>query len=104
VEALGTDTNKPKSKNVLDILTPREGRLDAARVKESAAIAFLADFHAAYKDVVHAQATAAATASGVQPIPATPTFTIDKKVLKGKLPEPRDGWKDAKEKNAQSAS
>ncbi len=93
VEALGTDRNKPENKSVLDILTPREGRLDATRVRESVAIAFLADFHAADKDVVQAQATAAAATSRVPPTLATPTVTIDKKVMKRKLPEPRDGWK-----------
>ncbi len=44
------------------------------------------------------QATVAATASGVLPTPATttsPTVIVDKKIMKRKLPEPRDGWKDA---------
>jgi hypothetical protein len=91
VEALGTDRNKSENKSVLDILTLREGRLDAARVRESVAIAFIADFHAADKVVVQAQATLAAATSGVPPIPTTPTVTIDTKVMKRKLPEPRDG-------------
>ena len=98
MESLGTDRNKPENKSVLDILALRESRLDVALVRESTAIAILANFHVADKSVIQAQATAAAAASGVLPTPATttsPTVTIDKKNMKRKLPEPRDGWKDA---------
>ena len=98
MEALGINKNKPENKNALDILTLRESRLDAARVREAAAMVLLADFLAAEKAAVQAQATAATAASGVLPLPATVTVTIDKKVMKRELPKPRHGLKDASSK------
>jgi hypothetical protein len=95
VEALGVNKNKPENMNVLDILTLREGRLEAARIWEAAALVALSIFLAAEKAALQAQATAAAAACAVSPTSATPTVTIDRKLMKRKLPEPRDRWKDA---------
>jgi hypothetical protein len=98
VEALDTDRNKPENKSVLDILTLRDSRLNATLIRESAAIAILANFHVTDKAVIQALATVAAASFVVLPTPATttsPTITIDKKIMKRKLPKPRDNWKDA---------
>ena len=75
VEVLGTDRSKSENKSVLDILTLREGRLDASLVKEADAIAILANFYTGNKAPIQAQAIATAAAFGVAPIPATPTVT-----------------------------
>ena len=91
VEALGVNKSKPENKNVLDILTLREGRLDAARIREAAALDALYVFLAAGKVALQAQATTAAAASAVSPSSATLAVTIDKKLMKRKLPDPRDG-------------
>jgi hypothetical protein len=50
-------------------------------------------------DISAVQAQAAATVAMTNPaVPATtplPTTLAEKKIIKRKLPEPRDGWKDS---------
>ena len=98
VEALGTKMNAPENKSVLDILALRERRLDATLIREDTSVANLTTFCVAETSVLHAQAEAAAPAPVIS-APTVPTTTskavADKKILKRKLPEPRDGWKDA---------
>ncbi len=87
-------TIKPK----LDILRVREGRLDAARIRESSALSLCSNCLIAESSA--AQAQAAATYALATPNVATTTTPLtttlaDKKIIKRKLPEPRDGWKDS---------
>jgi hypothetical protein len=105
IDALGIALNAPENKSVLDILAMRDRRLEAALVTEANAIAVLTNFCLAENSVLRAQS---ATASAALPKPpgavaATPTTTTvpytsngisDKKIMKRKLPEPRDIWKD----------
>ena len=44
MEALSVNMNKPENKNVLDILTLREGHLDASRIRETSALDALSVF------------------------------------------------------------
>ena len=79
----------------------RERRLDAALVKESNAIENSTNFSIADKSALHAQSAAATTAlapsSGdvgtttTTTMLSTPNDISGKKILKRKLPEPRDG-------------
>ena len=99
VEALGTAVNLPENKGVLDILAVKERRLDAALARENTAAANLTAFCVAESSVLQAQAAAAAPAPvfSAPTVPATtPSKSVaDKKIMKRKLPEPIDGWKDA---------
>jgi hypothetical protein len=104
VQQLGLTVNKPENKPGLDILAMRERRLDAALDREANAIEKLIEFCVADKSASHAQSVAATAAfpppSGVGA--ATTTTTVPskalgasvKKIMKRKLPEPVDGWKD----------
>jgi hypothetical protein len=95
LEVLGTDRNKPENKSVLDILTLRMSRLDKALDRETAIIANLTKIRVAEEAVVNAQAAALATTSGIATTTTTttttPTVAANKKIMKRKLPEPRDG-------------
>jgi hypothetical protein len=94
VEALGTAMNAPENKSVLDILTLRECRLDAALGRENTTTANLTNFCVAERSVVHAQAAATTTASAISapPVPTTTSKAVaGKKIMKRKLPKPRDG-------------
>ncbi len=76
----------------------REKRLDAARVREAAALSLLSNCLIADTSAAQAQASAAAAlATPTVATTTTPltTTTAEKKIVKRKLPEPRDGWKDA---------
>jgi hypothetical protein len=99
VEALGIERNKPENKNALDILALRLSRLDKALDRETKAIANLTNCRVAQEAAFQAQAAVlAATIGGATTTTmttTTPTTASDKKVMKWKLPEPRDGWKDA---------
>ena len=96
--------NAPKNKSVFDILVMRKRRLDAALVMESKAIEKFTNFCIAKKSALHAQsatvADALTPASGVvgttttTTVSFTPSGIFGKKIMKRKLPEPRDGWKD----------
>jgi len=83
---------------VLDILALLERRLDAARIREVAAINNLVNCCITDNNNLHAQAAAAATAIAPPSVGATtspsPTSTSKNKITKRKLPEPRVGWKD----------
>jgi hypothetical protein len=85
--------NKPE----IDILGVRERRLEAARLRETYALALLANCLMADNRAVQAQE--AATAATATPAFATTTSltttTAEKKIVKRKLPEPRDEWKDS---------
>jgi hypothetical protein len=89
-----------ENKSVLDILAMRDRRLDAALVRESNAISTLANFCVAEKDALHAQSGAAlspplgAGATTTTAAPATSLGTSSNTIMKRKLPEPNDGWKD----------
>ncbi len=86
----------PRNIYLFNILTIREGRLDAARIREIAAMALLSNCLIVHSSA--AQTNAAATAATALPATATTpltTTTAEKKVIKRKLPEPRDGWKDS---------
>jgi hypothetical protein len=99
VEALGTAMNLLENKSVLDILAIKERRLDAALVRENTSVANLTAFCVAESSVLHAQAAATAPAPvfSAPTVPATTSSkaVADKKIMKRKLPEPSDGWKDA---------
>jgi hypothetical protein len=95
VEALSTaDQAEPGNKFKLDILL-REGLLDAARTRETTALALLSNCLIADSSAAQAQA-AATTAMALPAATTTPLTTTpaEKKIIKRKLPEPRDGWKD----------
>ena len=103
VNNLGTVMNAPKNKNVLDVLAMRERRLDASLVRESNVVATLSHFCVAEKGALQAQSAAASAAltppTGVVATttiiaPATSAGASSKKIMKRKLPEPNDGWKD----------
>jgi hypothetical protein len=82
----------------------RERRLDAALAREANAIKKLNEFCVADMSASQAQSAAAATAfsppSGVgvatttTTVPSTTLGASGKKIMKRKLPEPVDGWKD----------
>ncbi len=81
--------NKPK----LDILGVRERRLDAVLVREAAAMSNLANYMIADSSAAQTQSTAT-VATTVPAVPATTPLsitTVEKKIIKRKLPEPRDG-------------
>jgi hypothetical protein len=97
--------NEPENKSVLDVLAMRERRLDGALAREANAIDKLTEFCIADKSASHAQSVAAAAAfsppSGVgaattttTTVPSTTSCASNKKIMKRKLPEPVDGWKD----------
>jgi hypothetical protein len=105
VDALGIALNATKNKSVLEILALRERRLDAALVRETNAIANFTNFCIAEKSVLYAQLAAAATAlappsdvanatTTTANVPSTSIGISDKEIMKKKLFEPRDGWKD----------
>jgi len=80
-----------------------ERRFDAAFVRESNTISTHANFCVAEKGALYAQSATAASAlappSGVvatttAATPATSIGTSNKKIMKRKLPEPNNGWKD----------
>ena len=97
VEALGTAQLAPENKSALDILALRERWLDATRILESIAIRNLTNYCIADNNVLQAQATSASTAIAPSADSATtsnfPASPSEKKNMKRKLPEPRDGWK-----------
>ena len=103
VNILGTVMNDPENKSVLDILAVRERRLDASLVRESNAFATLSNFCVAEKGALQAQSAAAivaltppidVVATTTTTTPATLAGSSSKKIMKRKLPEPNDGWKD----------
>ena len=106
VEALGDARTEPENRAIVDLLNLRESRLDAARDREATFTAAFSNYCIAEKTTLQAQAnataalaSAAAAASSATNASAgttTPTPTVaEKKVMKRKLPEPRDGWKDS---------
>jgi hypothetical protein len=82
--------NKPN----IDIRVERKRQLEVARLRETTALSLLVNCPIADNNVVKAQAVA--TAATVTPTVATNTpltsITAEKKIMKRKLPEPRDGW------------
>ena len=103
VTDLGTAMNAPENKSVFNILAMREHRLDAALVRESNAISTLSHFCVAEKGALHAQSAAAAadlfppigtSATTTSTSQATSAGAFSKKIMKRKLPEPNDSWKD----------
>jgi hypothetical protein len=98
VEALSAAEHaEPGNKSKIDILGMRERRLEAARLRETAALSLLANCLIAESSAVHAQAAvnaATATPTIATTTPLT-TTNAEKKIIKRKLPEPRDGWKDS---------
>jgi hypothetical protein len=89
VEALGTTLNAPENKSVLDILTLRERRLDAALGRENTTIANLIIFCVAERSVLQAQAAATAMASAISapPVPTTTSKAVaDKKDYEEEAP------------------
>jgi membrane protein YqaA with SNARE-associated domain len=95
--------NSPENKSVLDILAMRESRLNAAIARESNAIATLSNFCVTEKSVLYAQSEAVlavlappfgAVASTTTTTPATSLGSSGKRIIKRKLPEKNDGWKD----------
>ena len=105
VHQIGMTVNEPENKVVLDVLAMRERRFDAALAKEANALQKLTNFCVADKSASHAQSAAAAPAfappSGVgaattttTAVPSTTLGASSKKIMKRKLPEPVDGWKD----------
>jgi hypothetical protein len=95
VEALGAALNAPENKSVLDILALMERRLDTPIVTEETTVANLATFCVAEKSVLHAHASAAAPAPVISALTVQTSTTskadADKKIMKRKLPGPRDG-------------
>jgi hypothetical protein len=85
---------EPDNKSILNILAVREKRLDAARVREAATLSLLSNCLIADNSAAQVQATtAAALATPTVATTTTPstTTTAEKKIVKRKLPEPRDG-------------
>ncbi len=94
VEALGHVAQAdPANKLKLDILKPRERRLETARDRETAAMSNLTNCLIADSSVVHARAaaTVATTIPIVSAITPLSISTTEKKIIKRKLPEPCDG-------------
>jgi hypothetical protein len=86
----------PRNTYIFNILTIREGKLDAARIRETTALSLLSNCLIAQSSA--AQANAAPTAATALPAATTTPLTTTsakKKVIRRKLPEPRDGWKDS---------
>jgi hypothetical protein len=104
VQQIGLTVNEPENKSVLDVLAMRERRLDAALAMETNAIEKLTEFCVADKSASQAQSAAAATAFSPPPgvgvatttttVPSTALGASNKKIMKRKLPEPVDGWKN----------
>jgi hypothetical protein len=99
VQQLGTAVNLPENKPAMDILAMRERRLEAALVREANALQRHSDFCIADKDASKAQAVAAAAVVAAPAVGGSATTTTTKsasgkKIMKRKLPEPVDGWKD----------
>ena len=98
VQALSAaEQAEPGNKSKFDILVVREGRLEAARLRETAALSMLSNCLIAESSAVQAQAAAIAATATPTAATTTPltTTAAEKKIIKRKLPEPRDGWKDA---------
>jgi hypothetical protein len=105
---IGFTVNEPENKGVLDVLAMREHRLDAALAREANAVQKLTEFCVTDKSASHAQLAAVAAAfappSGVGAattttrVPSTTLGASRKKIMKRKLPEPVDGWKDHADK------
>jgi len=91
---------RPGKKSALLILALRERRLDAVCIRETTAISNLSNCCIADNIVLQTQASPAAYAIAPPAIGASttstiPASTLEKKIMKRKLPEPRDGWKDS---------
>jgi hypothetical protein len=104
VEALGAAAGTPEYAAAIDVLAMRERRLDSALGREANALQKLTDFCVADKSAIQAQSAAAAAALSPPPgtggattsttVPSSSTGALSKKLMKRKLPEPDDGWKD----------
>ncbi len=79
-------------------------RLDAARVIEANSVSNLGTCRIEDKIAVHAQAVALTAAlappaivatTPILPAPPATSVTPENKIMKRRLPEPRDGWKDS---------
>ena len=98
---LGNAQSAPENKGALDVLALRKRRLDAARLREVVAIGNLSNYCIAVSSALHAQVTSAAAAIAPRngavatSVPSTSIGNPDIKIMKRKLPEPRDGWKDS---------
>ena len=96
--------NTPKNIATLDALAMKERRLEAALIREANAIDKSTNFCVADKGASQAQSAAAVTAFVPSPgavgattttiVPSTSLGASNKKIMKRKLPEPVDGWKD----------
>ena len=98
VEALSAaEQARPGNKSNIDILGLRERRLEAARLREAAALSLLANCLIADSSAVQAQAAATAATATLTIATTTPLTitTAEKKIIKRKLPEPRDRCKDS---------
>ena len=104
VEALGAAVNTPEHAAAIDVLVMRERRLDSALGREANALQKLTDFCVADKSALQAQSAAAAAILSPSPVvggattsttvPSSSASALSKKLIKRKLPEPDDGWKD----------
>jgi len=104
VQPIGLTMNEPENKVVLDVLAMRERRLDAALAREANAVEKLTEFCVADKSASQTQSAGAATAfspplgvgaaTTTATVPSTALGASSKKIMKRKLPEPVDGWKD----------
>ena len=93
VQALSAaEQAEPGNESKLDILVVREGRLEAARLRETSALSLLANCLIAESSAVQPQAIATA-ATATPTVATTPltTTAAEKEITKRKLPEPRDG-------------
>ncbi len=94
VEALSTaEQAEPGNKALIDILLMREKKLEAAHTRETTTLALISNCLIAESSAVQAQAVATAAmalpaATTTTPLTTTPA---EKKIIKRKLPEPRDG-------------
>ena len=75
----------------------RERRLEATKLSETPALSLLANCLISDISVVQAQADATAATATPTVATTTPltTTTTEKNIIKCKLPEPGDGWKDS---------
>jgi hypothetical protein len=96
VQALSAaEQAEPGNKPMIDTLTERGSQLEAARLRETSALAMLSNCLMADSSAIQAQAVAtAATATTTTATTPLTTTAAEKKIIKRKLPEPRDGWKD----------
>jgi hypothetical protein len=99
VEALDAAQFDSTNKSSLEVLDIRERRLEAARVRDVIGMSNLTICLIADNSASDAQATAIMAANVVPAVSAATSATTysvaEKKIIKRKLPEPRDGWRNS---------